>query len=242
MNDQIVLNILKEGTTSISNLLITNYHKLGILDQEMMLIVHLLYFQNRGNFFPSISELEKRMSLNTEEIMRLLQRLVRTGYINIEENVEESTGFISEKYNLEPLYYKLIKELERSVEVSQISKTKKVEKEQKLNVFNIFEQEFGRPLSPMEIELINTWIDNDKYNTEIIVYALKEAVFSNKLNMRYIDKILFEWEKKNVRTIEQIKEHIKYFRNHQGTLKQDSESKNSNDMPSFEFYNWLENE
>jgi len=235
---QLLLNLLQEGSTPISNLLLSTYRQIGLTDQEMMLIIHLLHFQSKGDHFPSISQLEQRMSIKTEEIMRLLQRLVKQRYIYIEEKKEEKTGILYEKYNLTPLFLKIIKELERNYQMEQIEQHEQENKDQVRNMYQLFEKEFGRPLSPMEIELLTTWLDEDKYSDEMMIYALKEAVYSGKLNFRYIDRILFEWHKKNIRTAEQIKQHVKNFRLHQET---DKKGKAASD-PNFEFYNWLENE
>ncbi|OEF99053.1 hypothetical protein BHF71_02385 [Vulcanibacillus modesticaldus] len=236
-NDQLIIKILQDGSTSISNLLLGYYKKIGLTDQDMMVIIHLIHFISKGNKFPSVSELEARMSLSTEELMRVLQRLVRQGYIYIEEHKDQETGVLFEAYNLNPLYYRIFKEIEREIEVSTIEAEKKEEEMKAQNIFKVFEQEFGRPLSPMELEMISTWIDKDKYSEEIIVYALKEAVFSNKLNFRYIDKILFEWQRKNIKTIQQIKEHVKNFRLNKNASK---DSKPNVENYTFEFYNWLE--
>ena len=56
------------------------------------------------------------------------------------------------------------------------------------------------------------WLDEDQHSPEIIKAALKEAVISGKLNFRYIDRILFEWKKNGIKTVEQAKEHGKKFR------------------------------
>ena len=77
------------------------------------------------------------------------------------------------------------------------------------NIFDIFEKEFGRTLSPMEYEIINTWLDNFKENT--IVLALKEATYNGVSNLRYIDKILYEWQKKGIKTEEDIINNKKNF-------------------------------
>ena len=57
-------------------------------------------------------------------------------------------------------------------------------------IFSLFEQEFGRFLSPMECESISMWLDEDGHSVEIIRAALKEAVLAQKLSLRYIDRIL----------------------------------------------------
>ena len=43
--------------------------------------------------------------------------------------------------------------------------------------------------------------------------ALKEAVFAGKVHFRYIDRILLEWSRNRVATVEQAKEYTQRFRN-----------------------------
>ena len=66
------------------------------------------------------------------------------------------------------------------------------------DLYDNFEKEFGRTLSPMEYDIINSWLDSGM-SKEIIISALKEAVFNGVNNLRYIDKILFEWGKKGIK-------------------------------------------
>ena len=70
----------------------------------------------------------------------------------------------------------------------------------KLNsIYNTFEQEFGRSLSPMEKEFINEWKENS-ISEESIVLALKESIFNGVRSFRYIDKILQTWNKEESKT------------------------------------------
>lgn len=66
------------------------------------------------------------------------------------------------------------------------------------DLFDKFESEFGRTLSPMEYDIINNWIESG-ISKELIYSALKEAVFNGVNNLRYIDKILYEWNKKGIK-------------------------------------------
>jgi len=75
------------------------------------------------------------------------------------------------------------------------------------NIFVKFEKEFGRPLSPMELEIINGWL-NDNMNEELVLCALKEAVYNGVNNMRYIDKILYEWRKKGYKNPQDIVKNL----------------------------------
>ncbi|RXZ80251.1 DnaD domain protein [Paenibacillaceae bacterium] len=80
------------------------------------------------------------------------------------------------------------------------------------DLFSLFEQEFGRPLSPMEFESIGAWIDQDGYADELIRFALKEAVFAGKLHFRYIDRILLEWSRNRITNIDEARSHTQKFR------------------------------
>lgn len=66
------------------------------------------------------------------------------------------------------------------------------------SLFKVVEENFGRTLSPFELEEIMTWED-----TELTRYAIKKAVLNSKFNISYISKILYQYEKNNIKTIQQ---------------------------------------
>ena len=47
------------------------------------------------------------------------------------------------------------------------------------------------------------------FNEELIKEAIKEATFNNVTNLRYIDKILFEWGKLGIKTKEDVEKNRK---------------------------------
>lgn len=61
----------------------------------------------------------------------------------------------------------------------------------------------------MEYETINRWISSG-VKEELIVEALREAVINNVRNLRYIDKIIYEWTKKTMRPKEESEELFDY--------------------------------
>ncbi|AMA73527.1 MULTISPECIES: DnaD domain-containing protein [Aneurinibacillus] len=241
----VIARMLAAGTTSLSNLVLQNYRKLGLSDEEMMLVIHLLGFKAEGKPFPTIGELEERMSADASVIIKMLQRLVQQGYLSIEETVDPVTGVRSEWYCFTPLYKKIAACLEKG----QTDREKQERRDIK-NLYAIFEEEFGRPLSPIECENLAMWLDQDGYSEALIMAALREAVISGKLFFRYIDRILFEWHRNNIRTPQQAREYSLKFRKHQhrgersGTVLQQGISGATADaLPQeFSFYNWLEEE
>ncbi|WP_306300509.1 DnaD domain-containing protein [Streptococcus sp. O1] len=67
-----------------------------------------------------------------------------------------------------------------------------------------FEKEFGRLLSPLEIEKVIKWVTDDNYLPDVIIEALKEAIFKGKPNLQYIQGILRNWKNDNLITVELI--------------------------------------
>lgn len=197
-----------------------------------MLLLHIMSFiQRDGKFFPTIAELHERTAIPEEQLVKHLQYLVSEKYVDIIVETDDD-GFRSERYDLEPLYEKLadcyVREAERQREEE--------EKKRESGFLTKFEQEFGRPLSPMECELLAKWIDEDKNTEELILAALKEAVFADKLNFRYIDRILLEWQRNRIKTAEQAKQFARNFR-HKGTIYRDAKPHQPTD--DFPFYNWV---
>lgn len=79
------------------------------------------------------------------------------------------------------------------------------------NIFEIIESEFGRTLSPMEVETIKTW----KFDLAIIKLAVKEASTSNQRSIKYIDKIIYNWHQANVRTVDDVERYCNNFKRKQ---------------------------
>lgn len=240
---------MSKGNASLPHLLLENYKKLHLTDTEMMLIIHLHAFSNEGNHFPSIEQLLERMTCSKMELLHMLNRLRKERFIHIQSSLD-AEGKLIESYSLEPLWEKLFRFLTIGLEDAALSgetdaawpNAKDMDdlkgKEAEGEVFRRFEQEFGRPLSPVECETISHWFDEDRLTPGMIYMALKEAVISNKLSLRYIDKILFEWQKKGYRTVEEIQRHTQKFRQDQLAK---SRAKQNNAAPvDFTFYNWLE--
>lgn len=64
------------------------------------------------------------------------------------------------------------------------------------DIINTFQHEFGRLLTPIENEIITDW-KKDGFKDETILEALKQAVYSNAVSLRYISKILEKWKTEN---------------------------------------------
>ncbi|MGT2866215.1 DnaD domain-containing protein [Streptococcus fryi] len=70
---------------------------------------------------------------------------------------------------------------------------------------NAFEGEFGRLLTPIEIEDLQKRTE-DGTPIELIKEALKVAVLNRKLNLNYIGAILRNWHNEGIKTLRQVEE------------------------------------
>ncbi len=235
MKKESFINWLEMGTISIPNALLVNYNKLGLDEQEMMILIHMHSFIEGGNYFPTPEELSARMSISTQQCMQRLRTCIQKGMLKIEEQDDHDQHLYSEIYTLRPLWEKLI----RTLEEEEIDQQQQRQQQDEMQIYTIMEKEFGRPLSPIECETLSMWLDQDGHEPPIIVAALKEAVLSGKLNFRYIDRILFEWKKNGIRSVDEAKQYGEKFRQHRykrTTTHRDQETEKSD----FPYYNWLE--
>lgn len=190
---------MEAGMVQIPYALLKHYRTLRLADGEMLLLMQLLAFkQAERNEFPTWEQLQARIGCTANEIALYFSKLMKEGFLRIDSVEDRSSSVQFERYNLTGLYRKLAECMiaERNEQhdeddilfagkpdlLNGISESPLTEER---NLFTIFEKEFGRPLSPMEYETITSWVDQDRYPEELILLALKEAVFAG----RYISGI-----------------------------------------------------
>lgn len=184
-------DILKEKKFIIGKHLIQEAEKEKLTLDEFLL---LLYFENADNSVFDVDLIKENMGVSEEMIMDAFNKLMSKKLISFEAG-KDSEGRIVDVISLENFY----NQIEEEIKV-------KNEKENKNNIFATFESEFARTLSPSEYEYINRFLD--LFSEELIVGALKEAVYNGANNMRYIDSILHDWKKKGYKTMEDVKNNI----------------------------------
>ncbi|HEY4553344.1 MAG TPA: DnaD domain-containing protein [Bacillaceae bacterium] len=230
MNKEVMISWIEAGEIRFPNMLMEKYRQIGLDEKELVLLLQLISYKEIGNGFPTPEQLSKRMTITSTECSSILRKLIQNRFLRIEEEYTED-GIMHERYSITPLWIRLAEDM--LLEQKQADMENMFLDDQDL--YTTFEKEFGRPLSPIECETLAMWIDHDSHDPVIIKAALREAVISGKINFRYIDRILFEWKKNNIKTIEQARVHSLKFRQKAKTAAQSAASTNT--VP---FYNWLE--
>lgn len=214
--EAILMNSFLEGSVAVPSLLLKHYRALLLTEVDVMTLIHFISFvEKEGNTFPTLDEIQERMSASPDVVIASVQKLIREKFIAIDEDTHETTGFRSEQYNLTPLYKKLAKRVaeQQLKELAELATIVQAPSDDRVkNIYTTIENEFARPLTPMELETISNWLDKDMYKEELIMTALKEAVFAGKVHFRYIDRILLDWSRNRVSTVDQAKEYSQRFR------------------------------
>jgi len=208
-----VIELLKEKQYQIPFSLLKKYRLLGISDSELIILIYLIN-SNKTTYNPK--EISDSLNIPINEILEIVNSLSQKSILSIDMKVKNNIR--SEFINLDNLYSKLAFKL---LDTEEESSDKKI--------YQVFETELGRTLSPMEYEIINGWLSSGS-SEETILLALKEAVYNGVSNMRYIDRIIYEWKRKDIKNKEDIIKDKNNYRN--------NKKKN---VDVFD-YNWLEDE
>lgn len=186
------------------------------LDEALLII----YFcGNNAHPVLDIDEIKNKFGMDELSVMKAFESLTNKKLINIKMEKNKDNK-MEEVIDLTPLY--------ESIAYSISSKMKE---EKETHVFDAFEQEFGRPLSSMEYEIINNWLDKG-ISEELINAALKEAIFNGTLTLRYIDAILMEWTRKGFKTAKDVDVYLRKRKKDKPKFKQEE---------LFD-YNWLDDD
>lgn len=205
-----IIELLKNINYQVSKELLFNYKKLNITDSELIVLIYLI---NQSNNTYNPKQIGNDLKLDLNNVLELINSLCEKNIIKIE--MKKINNIRSEVISLDSLYEKIAFALTE------------VEEKNDSNLYGVFEIEFGRTLSPMEFEIINGWVDNG-YTEELIKLALKEATYNGVSNLRYIDKIIYEWGKKGIKTKEDVENNRKQFKNN-----------NTNKNKELFDYDWL---
>lgn len=158
-----------------------DFFSLDLTKQELVL---LIYFFNQKDLIFNPVLIGQTLSINNVEVLKIVDSLQTKKLINlVVKNKKE--------------YLELNGLIDKLIEINTVTNHQ--------NLYQVFEQEFGRILSPIEYEIINSWL-NDKVNEDLITAALKEATFNGVKNLRYIDKILYDWKQKGYQKVNDIKQ------------------------------------
>lgn len=154
--------------------ILDHFEQLSLTCEECMAVL-LIDFMNQHNIAISHGILAAKMKMDSDQIDELLSRLNQKGFLQITYQDKKVVFLIDGIFDVP-------KEKEMSFDQS---------------LFDIYESEFARPLSQLELQRMSDWMG--KYEQQLIIYALREAIIYDKRSFDYIERILIEWKKRGFR-------------------------------------------
>lgn len=177
----------------------------------------LMYFEDAIDKTFDVNTISKVLKLKESDILMAFNHLLTLNLIKLDA-CKDASDKHCEVISLVPLYKTIFEKKEKAQQ-----------EEQKESIFDMFQRELGRKISPMEYEIINAWLEKG-FTEELVEGALKEAVYNGVSSLRYIDKILYEWQKKGYKKMMDVKTSLT-------TKNKEADKK----LDLFD-YNWLEDE
>lgn len=192
-----IINIIKDGNLVIPMYLLRNYKKFDLKMDEFIFLMYLYNIGNKSIF--DTTKYSNDLDINNKDILKLVSVLVDKDYLKI-DSIKNDKNVREEVINLDGFYNK--------ISIFMIDKKESNDS----NIFSDIEKEFGRTLSSIEYEIVKAWLDNN-ISEELIKLALKEAIYNGVFNLRYIDKILYEWSKKGIKNSKDVEKTKKNYKN-----------------------------
>lgn len=192
-----LMSIIQGNNIVIPMYLLSRYKDLKVSLDEFVFLMYINACGNKNLFNPVKYSEELKIELN--EVMEFIDKLGEKGFIKIEvlkndKNVYEEVVVLDGFYN----------KIEMLIIGDASKKNEELKDESK--VYSYIENQFARTLSSIDYEIIRTWFDSN-YSEDIIIAAVDEAVTNGVSSLKYIDKILYDWSKKGIATIEDLEKY-----------------------------------
>jgi DNA replication protein len=210
VNIEKLIEIMKMKSIHIPLYLARNYKALKIDEKELLIISVLMESDDIIDY----KKVAGYLNISEQDVLLSLTNIQEKGLLEI-KLVKNNDGVMEEHFSIDNLYNKLA--------LNIIGE----EKTNETNIYETFEREFGRTLSSMEYEIISGWLESH-YKEEVIIEALREAVYNGASNLRYIDRILYEWNKKGIKSAAEVHREKEKF------------TKSKREKIEIPDYNWLE--
>ena len=187
----------RQGNVVIPAALLFHYKEL-FSSADDFLIWQFFFYQNTSHLESlAPSEVAQATEKTVAQVNQAIENLQEAGLL--EFKTISIAGEIEMIFDALPALEKLDVLLEPKQPVEMV----RTENDLKTLVGD-FERELGRFLSPFEIEDLQKTVEDDKTSVDLVRAALKEAVFNNKTNWKYIQAILRNWRREGITTVAQV--------------------------------------
>lgn len=218
-----LMDFFKDGNLVIPLYFLKRYKDFDLDMNEFIFLMYLYNLGEEASFDPQKYANDLNVELMT--VMEYVEKLSDKKLARVEV-VKDEAGVRREVLLLDDFYRRL-----SLITMDEVVQEEKINTENS-TIFDVLEKEFGRKLTPMEFEISKAWLDAG-ISEELIKEAVKEASFSGVANLRYIDKILYEWGKNDIKSAKDVEA------NREKRKKENDKSPEDVDMDIVD-WNWFD--
>ncbi len=215
--------ILETKTVQIPLYLYREKEKFNLDTENFFFLMYLTSAGKKIKFDPT--SMKEDLNVDLEYIMTRIEELSEKKLISVDVE-KNKQGMMEEYISLENFWNYVVKVMIEDFNQEDLP--------EQGTIYEQIEREFGRTLSPIEYEIIGAWVSSN-ISEELIQEALKEAVFNGVSNLRYMDKILYEWGKKGYKNKKDVERSREKWKN-----EKSPESRPKKEKKEVFDYNWLE--
>lgn len=178
---------IDSNIVDFSELVLDNYYSLGLDETDAIMLIKLHNLLNKNITFIKAKDLSEMLSISTQTTSKRLNSLIDRGFIQM-ELIKGENGREKESFNLDLIFERILRSDFEERKGENVHKTSEAE------LVKLFETEFKKPLSVLDIQTITKWLNDDKYSFDDIKEALFKAVKSRRTTIKYVDGILLRSE------------------------------------------------
>lgn len=197
--------VLQSGMVCVPHDLLLCYREVGLTEEELVLLLILSQCAQRsGDRYPDLGRLARVMGREETQVQEIVASLVEKECLGITKEHSPENGASMPVFTMEPLLRRIgekrsrIRTPQRDACVRE--QPSGTAESKKMDIYGVFEREFGRLLSNTEIAYLSEWLAGDGFGENLVLEALRSAVSREKRSFRYIDAILRDWQRKGIRT------------------------------------------
>ncbi|GAB2027566.1 DnaD domain-containing protein [Lactovum odontotermitis] len=156
------------------------------------------------------SQIAECIGRTLTQVNASIQRMQKSGLLKV--TLIESDGQTDMMFDVAPTFQKidaLLHPAEKNEPAQQTAENRLQ------TVAKAFEAEMGM-ISPMQLEELRLWLEDDKFDVGLILAALREAALNRKVSLNYIRAILRRWRADGVTSARDIEEQREIRESSQG--------------------------
>ncbi len=180
--------LLADGVLDFDRLVLKNYKAIGMSELEAFIVIELNQQQKLGNTFLSPAKLGKNLSIKQEELLGILDDLIKRNLLTIQIKKGKS-GKETEIFLLDNILERIFVNYQNQINDELINQPKTYATNAE-EIVDLIETQFQKQMKPLEVELVQKWLDEDKFDVLDIKKALLDAVKANRFSLSYVDSVL----------------------------------------------------